>query len=550
MSKSFTEFPFVVQDKVETPPIKRTGVHSINDFGVATEVKGTDRILIHGSHGGQSANKSVFLNDVFPYFAFEVIADNITDNYAVIQALIDKAEAGDIPADIVLPSGKIVISDTLIIQGVTTLGFSGASSGIRLRGHGMLNTQIRCTQTDKAAVQIGTDSSVNGIGLEDFGLIGAGKTNAGTIGIDAGSVTGVGAGTWSIGGSFYWANVWVEAFETGLRFLDNTLCTFDNLHVKDCDIGAKLGFQVDILTFTGCRFDDCLEKCIDFTYRDGSGEHDSGSLQQNNINFIGCRFNANDGSNGAVVFDMGIKGISNVLILGAYYEDCDKIATIGESGSGGGCKSIVFDNNFFTVVNDINTQITVADTSNDDSVISVRNCRSDAAAADVSGGWILAGSQTALIYENNTLPSDGFQVRRTDAAGSIDYTLDEEDTFKTLSKIKIIGNGAELGASEYFIDIKQVNGADKNYLQFARLNAATGAILNSDFTIRDIGGLGPQAEGIIKLNQNASKPTASATYQGTMWIIKGGGGARDTIEICLKSDAGSYSWVTMADGGA
>ncbi len=484
----------------------------------------------------------------YTYFAEGCITDNSTDNYAYLQGLIDRAEAAGTPAEIVLPAGEIVISDTLLIQGVATLAFSGAPSGIHIRGQGMLTTQLRCTKTDGAAIQIGTDSSINGICLSGFGLIGPGKTNAGTIGIDCGSVTGAGAGTWSIGGSFNWQNVWVEAFETGLRFLDNTLGTYVNLNVKDCDIGAKMGYQADIHNFIGCRFDDILEKCIDFTYRDGSGQHDSGSLEQNPNVFLGCRFNANDGSNGAVVFDIGSTGVTNLHVQACYFEDCDKIATLGESGSATGPKNIVFDNCYFTVCNDVNTQFTVTNT-NDDSLITIRNCRSDTAASGVSGGWLQARVNTKVIWENNQLPSDGFQIRRTDGgSNNLDYTLEQEDSFRLLGRQKIVTDGTQLTATEYPIEVLMTNGSGENYMHFGRLNGSTGAIINSEWKLIDIGGLGPFADGLVKLNQNASKPSASSTYQGVLWITKGGAGVADTVECCLKSAADTYSWVTVATG--
>jgi len=44
------------------------------------------------------------------------------------------------------------------------------------------------------------------------------------------------------------------------------------------------------------------------------------------------------------------------------------------------------------------------------------------------------------------------------------------------------------------------------------------------------------------------KPAASSQYRGTVWITKGEAGVADTVQICLKSAANTYSWVTIATG--
>ena len=43
-----------------------------------------------------------------------------------------------------------------------------------------------------------------------------------------------------------------------------------------------------------------------------------------------------------------------------------------------------------------------------------------------------------------------------------------------------------------------------------------------------------------------SRPTCDATARGLMFYVAGGAGVADTIAICGKSDADSYSWVALA----
>lgn len=55
--------------------------------------------------------------------------------------------------------------------------------------------------------------------------------------------------------------------------------------------------------------------------------------------------------------------------------------------------------------------------------------------------------------------------------------------------------------------------------------------------------------GTVQLGiTGAARPTANATNRGTLWYSRSANGAADTIEICLKSAADTYSWVVIATG--
>jgi len=45
-----------------------------------------------------------------------------------------------------------------------------------------------------------------------------------------------------------------------------------------------------------------------------------------------------------------------------------------------------------------------------------------------------------------------------------------------------------------------------------------------------------------------ARPAASASTRGTFWYSLSAGGAADTVQVCLKSAADTYSWVTIATG--
>lgn len=85
-------------------------------------------------------------------------------------------------------------------------------------------------------------------------------------------------------------------------------------------------------------------------------------------------------------------------------------------------------------------------------------------------------------------------------------------------------------------------------------NAAGGAVI---FSTSDPGGSGSTlqsltekcrvpAGGGFQLTGNGSKPTAGSAYRGTFWYTPGGAGVADTIEICAKSAADTYSWVKLS----
>jgi hypothetical protein len=45
-------------------------------------------------------------------------------------------------------------------------------------------------------------------------------------------------------------------------------------------------------------------------------------------------------------------------------------------------------------------------------------------------------------------------------------------------------------------------------------------------------------------------PAAGSSYEGVVAVLLGGAGVSDKLYVCLKSDAGVFSWVQLAEGGA
>jgi hypothetical protein len=53
----------------------------------------------------------------------------------------------------------------------------------------------------------------------------------------------------------------------------------------------------------------------------------------------------------------------------------------------------------------------------------------------------------------------------------------------------------------------------------------------------------------ISFGNTAALPTCDATTRNTIGVIEGGAGVTDTVYICLKAVADTYSWIVLATGG-
>jgi hypothetical protein len=58
-------------------------------------------------------------------------------------------------------------------------------------------------------------------------------------------------------------------------------------------------------------------------------------------------------------------------------------------------------------------------------------------------------------------------------------------------------------------------------------------------------------DGMLRFGiaNTSAAPTCDATQRGKIWIVNGGAGVTDTVTLCLKAAADTYSWVALATGG-
>lgn len=72
-------------------------------------------------------------------------------------------------------------------------------------------------------------------------------------------------------------------------------------------------------------------------------------------------------------------------------------------------------------------------------------------------------------------------------------------------------------------------------------NSTVGLIIDSEAVVS-------VPQGII-VSTAGSQPSAAAAYRGMLFVVQGGGGSTDKLQVCLKAAAGTYSWVDIVNGG-
>lgn len=75
-----------------------------------------------------------------------------------------------------------------------------------------------------------------------------------------------------------------------------------------------------------------------------------------------------------------------------------------------------------------------------------------------------------------------------------------------------------------------------SYVDALRMNYDVGMVIQDDIPL----GIGKDSDGML--------PTPSAAYRGKMIRVEGGAGVADSLYMCMKSAADTYSWVLIASG--
>lgn len=55
---------------------------------------------------------------------------------------------------------------------------------------------------------------------------------------------------------------------------------------------------------------------------------------------------------------------------------------------------------------------------------------------------------------------------------------------------------------------------------------------------------------VLIVDTAGDRPPASDRLRGALYFERGGATTRDRLSICMKSEAGAYDWIEIANGGA
>lgn len=456
--------------------------------------------------------------------AFAVLSASNTaaQNTAALQAAHDQLAGRG--GWVIMPAGEFDLYGTVTV----TAGDAGAlgAQAVVFAGQGIGATVLTQTQ---AGVPTFTKTSGHAHEFRGFSLYGPGTGNADSVGIYWSNSAG--------GGRF--VDLWVEGFGAGLRFLDGTSLMFENVHLYANDKNLQLGYNCDIFTFIGGRIMNAVTAGLEIGWRDAG--HSTGGLVCNPLKFIGVPFGAEP---------LGISipdyGASNIEFDACYFENCTRIASIGDAAQTVGPKQVKFRNCFFTWVGGgsgaTTSQILANLNSNQETTLVLESCRSDD--STFAGKWVELGVNSRLEISDSILPSTVAHVGWNGGTYTIDYRRD----FRIGRGRQEVVDGSVSGSLIPF-DLSLTNGTSKTYAKFRRISATTGADTSQmPVLIRDIAALTVVDGGIMFATPSSALPTASSTYRGLAVYQQGGGGVADTVVCCMKDSAGSYSWKVVATG--
>ena len=105
------------------------------------------------------------------------------------------------------------------------------------------------------------------------------------------------------------------------------------------------------------------------------------------------------------------------------------------------------------------------------------------------------------------------------------------------------------GGGNVVVDVRSTaygSGFKFNTLPFGGLTIENGnAVRVSSFAELQ---LSPADQKPVILATTGALPTASASLRGALFVVRGATGVADTLQVCLKSSADSYSWKVLATG--
>jgi len=106
----------------------------------------------------------------------------------------------------------------------------------------------------------------------------------------------------------------------------------------------------------------------------------------------------------------------------------------------------------------------------------------------------------------------------------------------------INATGTTEGTQTVYGIYAKASGGDTNYAAYHDGDTFFNGDIVSDLLMAN--------DKLIDLGNDTSGAAANVANRGKLRFVEGGAGARDRVYSCMKGDAGGYSWVEIANGGA
>jgi hypothetical protein len=422
-------------------------------------------------------------------------------------------------------------------SGVVTLGFgtiplgaelplvAGANGddfsyrGLTIRGMGIGLTKVDASATSGITALHMTSAGKMAINLEDFELVGPGYTNAGSRGI-----------FWEApGGSYLWQNLYVRDFETGIEFYDSTLGTSINVNVRHCGTGLSTGYNTDIHSWIGCRFD---YNTLGIRLGTPMLDHPSGSQEENALSFRNCRI-----SNNTKAFFVDDYGCSGIEFDHCYFEGNAKEGDVGVSGRSDSSApvGIVFAGCYW---DSYTLQAEGISVYNNAALSFENGCKAGSADYTVFCKLYQTTSRLVVTPDNSLAAGTGVINYNT-----LNYAVTGGLRIG-ISDVEAIAGG---GLSVAWKQNQMANGTGKIWEAWTRRSSSDNSVLG-DLRVQDIGGVlqisgAADVDSYITATSRGTIATADVNHRGSVAIVRGASAIADTTYVCERNgDQTTYSW--------
>ncbi len=109
--------------------------------------------------------------------------------------------------------------------------------------------------------------------------------------------------------------------------------------------------------------------------------------------------------------------------------------------------------------------------------------------------------------------------------------------------------GGDLNGSYPNPSVALVGGSTAANIHTSQLATAAAASIATASTLALRSATGSCAFNGLTVATPGARPAAAVGLRGQLWVVQGGAGVTDTIQVCLKSAADTYAWIDIITGG-